>query len=201
MKKNLLLSLVIIFLFSIGAWAQTASLTVTIDNDLEDVTGPVEIPVYLEFTDPAVTVGSFDFIIQYDESVLTYTSALAGAIPAGGGLQASFNTPNQVNLAWAANPATSPIVSSTLTATDDLLLTLSFNAVVGTSSLTFIDKNIQPNGSAFYVGTASDTGQISTTFNDGFITIASAVPISMWAFFLMAGLIVAFLAFRVVRLF
>lgn len=202
-KKNPLLSLAIVFLFSIGAWAQgTTSLTLTVGDktnpmSLEDVAGPIEIPVYLEFTDATVNVGSFEFIIDFDDSVLSFDGHTAGAGLAAA-VNLSSNTPSAGNLrvAWSGSPE---IDSTTLT-DDDVLVTLEFTAIVGVSSLTFVNPNDTPSGSAFFADTASTT-LVSTTFENGFITISSAVPLSMWAFFLMAGLIIAFLAFRAVRLF
>ncbi len=203
MKKNLLLSLAIIFLFSIGAWAQgTTSLTLTVGDktnpmSLEDVAGPIEIPVYLEFTDATVNVGSFEFIIDFDDSVLSFDSHTPGTgLAAAGNL--TSNTPSAGNLrvAWSG----SPVISNTNLTDDDILVTLEFTALVGDSQLDFFNPNVTPGGSAFFADTASTT-LVSTTFENGFITITSAVPLSMWAFFLMAGLIVVFLAFRAVRLF
>jgi hypothetical protein len=208
MKKNLLLSLAITLLFSISALAQTGttSLTLTIGDKtnpllLEDVAGSIEIPVFLQFTDD-VEVNSFDFRIEFDGTTLQYDGAeINSEVPGANAFQEGSLFPaNPLAVTWAFASLTEPgIVSTTLT--DDLLLTLKFTAFVGTSSLTFVGKNVQSTGSAFYSGSDGLTGQISTTFTDGFITISSAVPLSMWAFFLMAGLIIAFLAFRAVRLF
>jgi hypothetical protein len=203
MKKNLLLSLAITLLFSINAWAQgTTSLTLTVGDktdpmSLEDVAGPIEIPVFLEFDDPSVNVGAFEFIIDFDSSVLSFDGLLPGAgLAAIANLSSNIPSAGNLRVAWSGSPE---INNGTLT-DDDILVTLEFTALVGDSQLDFIDPNVTPGGSAFFADTASTT-LISTTFNDGFITIASAVPLSMWGFFLMAGLIIAFLVFRAVRLF
>jgi hypothetical protein len=198
MKKNLLLSLAITLLFSISALAQTGttSLTVTIESG-EYVEGTIEVPVRL-FFDEDVEVGAFDFYIDIsDPSVLSVQGATPGpGLPSG--LTAPTPDDDPFIVSFASFPAT--INSSTLT-DDNILLYLIFNASsVGTSSLTFLDTNVDAQ-SAFYSGDGTGTPIISATFNDGLITITSAVPLSMWAFFLMAGLIIAFLAFRAVRLF
>jgi hypothetical protein len=194
MKKNLLLSLAIIFLFSIGAWAQgTTSLTVTIESG-EYVEGAIDVPVRLVFDDPSVGVGSFDLIVDIDDlTVLSIQGATLGSgVPTG--LTPPIVGSNPFTVSYAS---TTSVTNTTLT--DDLLLTLQFNALMpGTSSLTF--NFVGTTTTEFYENDNS-TGPISTTYVNGFITITSAVPLSMWAFFLMAGLIVAFLAFRVVRLF
>jgi hypothetical protein len=193
MKKNLLLSLAITLLFSISALAQigTRSLTVTIESG-EYVEGNIAVPVILEFNED-VTVGAFTLEIQIIDVVGTNVLGVLDAT-AGPGLPAGLTSPvagtNPFTVSFANNPG---INSSTLT-TDDILIYLDFDASVGISSLTFIGTT------AFYENEAG-TDLITSTFNDGLITVSSAVPLSMWGFFLMAGLIIAFLAFRAVRLF
>lgn len=204
MKKNLLFNLAITLLFSISAWAQTGttSLTLTVGDkinpmSLQDVAGPIEIPVYLVF-DEDVNVGSFEFIIDFDDNVLTFDGHTAGSgVPAAGSMLSDTPSSGNLRVSWGS---TTSITNISLT-DDDILVTLEFTAVVGDSQLDFVNPNITPGGSAFFEGDDDETGQISTTFNDGFITISPAVSLSMWAFFLTAGLIIIFLAFRTVRLF
>ncbi len=199
MKKNLFLSLAITFFFAAGLKAQTASLTVTIDNDIQASAGSVEIPVYLTFIDPTVEFGAFELIIQFDDDVLTPTDATPN-FTVGGSFTANLTyAANQVRVAWAH---TTSIKDSDLT--DNILLTLKFDASVGQSDLTFINENAETGGSVFWEDN-SESSKIVADFNNGDITITSPapvpVPLSSWALFMSAGLFVVFIAVKGRRLF
>ncbi len=194
MKKSLLLSMVITIVFAIGLKAQTASLTVTIDNDIQASAGPVEIPVYMEFIDASVEIGAFNLIIEFDENILSNPNATAGFV-IGGAFFTGNPSPNQISIAWSH---TTSLKDGDLT--DDALLTLSFDAVSGVSDLDFVGKNTAVKGSAFFESTPG-TDLIISTFNDGGITISSPVPLSYLSLFVIAGLFVVFFAVRGRRLF
>ncbi len=201
MKKNLILSLAIAFLFSISALADpgTKSLTVTIGSG-EYAEGDIAVPVYLKFHED-VTVGAFDLIIDVTdvEGSGVLSKKQSGFYDSTLDMIAAYNEgTNRITFSWALEAG---INSSTLA--DNLLLTLLFDASVGVASLTF--PLIRTTENAFYeVGTEhvpQDNPKIPTTFVNGLITVTPAVPVSMLAFFIMAGLITAFLVLRAIRLF
>ncbi len=206
MKKNLLLSLAITLLFSISALAQTASLTVTIDENIQEKAGIIEVPVYLVFEPGAAfDIGSFNLEISFnDPDVIIDNIDNMVAIPGFTTDEFLFDDNvdnNIISISWASDGSIfTPFIQSTGSLTDDILFTLQFEGKVGTSSFIFLDQNVDLT-TAFYEGGTAGTDQIIAEFNNGSITISPAIPLSQWAFFISAGLIVLFMVLRAIRLF
>ena len=186
MKKYLMLSLLIIFVFAFNLKSQD-NLSVTISSKNYSA-GTIEVPVKLEFIDPTLQVGAFDLRIEIDDpSVLNVLSANPGpGLPAG--MISPVAGSNPFVVSWAS---TSGLVSTSLT--DDLLLTLVMDASAGTSSLTFVFGG--PIETQFYENDAQSS-PIQTKFNNGMIAITSAVPLPVWVLFLSAGLFAVYITFK-----
>lgn len=195
MKKTLLLSLVLTFFLAIGLKA--TDLKVTIESG-EHPAGIIHVPVTLEFLDLTTTIGAFDLRIDIGNPAVL--KKIEDIIPGPGlpvvGLTKPASGDDPFTVSWASPTS---IDSSTLT--NDLLLTLVFDASMGTSELNFIEVEVLPHPKSEFYSDGAGTIVIPADFNDGLITITAPVPLSSWALFISAGLFVVFMAVRGRRLF
>ncbi len=203
MKKNLLLSLAITLLFSISAWADpgTKSLTVSIDENIQEKAGIIEVPVYLVFEPGAAfVIGSFNIDIEFNtpDVIISDLVAVPSFDTDSGAFEYEVDN-DIISISWAADGTLTPVILSG-DLTGNIFFTLQFEGQVGTSSFTFLGQN-DPLITAFYEGDDGDTDQINAEFNNGSIDISPAIPLSNWPLFVSAGLIILFMALRAIRLF
>lgn len=186
MKKFQFLTFAVLLLFAISASAQS----ITIPDDLEEPVGDFLVPVNVDFT--GENVGAFELRISYDGNVLAYEGItnVDGAI--SNVVQSSASGANPIIISWSSNNEISP---------EGKLFDLEFEGLeVGTSSLTFEDANNDGTGGSNFWEEEGGTGLITTTFNDGFITLTAAIPLSNWALVLAGVLMTLFVVFRMRRM-
>jgi len=185
MKKLQFLTFAAIFLFAINASAQT----ITIPDDLEEPVGEFLVPVDVDFSEE--NVGAFELRISYDGNVLDYKGITNEHTDISGASSSQAGT-NPIVVTWASSNDISP---------EGKLFDIEFEGLeVGTSSLTFVNPNTgATDGSNFWEDDTSGS-LISTTFNNGFITVTPAIPLSNWALAVTGVLIAVFVFFRMRRI-
>lgn len=182
MKKILTLFIALGLIFHLNATAQEA--VVSIGNYGKTETGPVEIPVDVNF-DLGKTVGSFILTINFDPAVLTYNGFV------NPGLDGIVETVSygSVRLFWID-------FNFEGTNLNGKLLDLDFEYLGGGSNIAFAPEAPGVTEISDLVGNV-----LVAEFNSGSIYAPPPVPLKNWAIVTGLLLMLGFVVFRLKRFF
>ena len=186
MKKLFTLAFVFTFVLSFTALAQP---TVTIGD--ETGTSPVNVPVTIDLN--GQDIGSFDFEISYDETIVGGVDFVEGATVFTEDPIISGFGGGTFQIGWGAG--VTQIIS------DEVNFYLSFTGLaVGSSDLEFTSLNVDGENAIY--DSAGGIGLITATFEPGAVTFdALPIPVRSWAIYIGLGLIIGFVVLRVTRVF
>ncbi len=179
MKRQILLTIALSFIFTIGVNAEPI-VSVTID-DVVKQPGTVLVPVYADFSDaPGDGVGSVELTITFDQNVLVEFNGLVNeGFAEGEWLFPTGQVGGEFKLNW--EDFNDP------TKFEGKLFDLEFEYDGGYSDINFKDPNV---AGITEIGGEDTATQIEATFTNGSISEEiPSIPIALWSLVIGFGLI------------
>jgi len=192
MKKQTLLFLAISLIISLGVKADPGTVTVTIDNVIEQP-GTVSIPVYFDIDVDTPGVGSIELLIEFESGVLTDFDSFTNVASdiegnSWDGLTGVIQDPQDPGKLKINTTAGDE--DDYLTSFSGVLFEMQFEYDGGQSDITFEGQNAEGESE---IG-GEDGDQIPANFVNGSINQEQppAIPITLWSILIGFGLISLF---------